>query len=156
MAYGLRGLGSRSQDSSRGSHAPPGRARRSSTGQSLAGAWSRWKGRYPRWRAPQLENCSPLDGNQALESEVFGNGHASFGGGQGEKGCQSGTSPAAYPTCTVRVELRPFNDRALNRDLAILCERVNLAAPQLPDGRLLSFAIRSSCCNLHAQEFRAT
>lgn len=58
--------------------------------------------------------------------------------------------------CTVRVELRPFNDRALNRDLAILCERVNLAAPQLPDGRLLSFAIRSSCCNLHAQEFRAT
>ena len=58
--------------------------------------------------------------------------------------------------CTVRVELRPFNDRALNRDLALLCERVNLAAPQLPDGRLLSFAIRSSRCNLHAQEFRAT
>jgi hypothetical protein len=29
---------------------------------------------------------------------VFGNGHASFGGGQGEKGRAIGTSPAAYPT----------------------------------------------------------
>jgi len=45
---------------------------------------------------------------------------------------------------TVRVELRPFNDRALNRDLAVLCERVNQASPRLPDGRLLSFTIHSS------------
>lgn len=28
----------------------------------------------------------------------------------------------------VQVELRPFNDRALNRDLAVLCERVNQAS----------------------------
>jgi hypothetical protein len=42
---------------------------------------------------------------------------------------------------TVRVELRPFNDRALNRDLALLCARVNEASPRLPDGRHLSFTM---------------
>ncbi len=51
----------------------------------------------------------------------------------------------------VRVELRPFNDRVLNRDLALLCDRVNQASPRLPDGRRLSFTIRSSCCTLAAQ-----
>ena len=35
----------------------------------------------------------------------------------------------------VQVELRPFNDRVLNRDLVILCDRVNQASPRLPDGR---------------------
>jgi hypothetical protein len=35
----------------------------------------------------------------------------------------------------VRIELGPFNDRALNRDLAGLCEWVNQASPPLPDGR---------------------
>jgi hypothetical protein len=52
----------------------------------------------------------------------------------------------------VQVELHPFNDRALNRDLAVLCERVNQASPRLPDGRLLTFTIRSSCCILAAQK----
>lgn len=52
----------------------------------------------------------------------------------------------------VQVELRPFNDRALNRDLAILCERVNQASPHLPDGRRLSFTIGSTCCILAAQK----
>jgi hypothetical protein len=51
----------------------------------------------------------------------------------------------------VQVELRPFNDRALNRDLALVCERVNQASPRLPDGRQLSFTIRSACCILPAQ-----
>src|SRR6266568_6489979 len=37
-------------------------------------------------------------GMRTLESDVFGNLQASFGGGQGEKGRVSGTSPAAYPT----------------------------------------------------------
>ena len=50
------------------------------------------------------------------------------------------------------VELRPSNDR----DRALLCERVDLAAPQPPYGRLLSFIIRSSRCILPAQEFRVT
>ena len=36
---------------------------------------------------------------------------------------------------TVQVALRPFNDRALNRDLAALCAQVGTARPQLPDGR---------------------
>ncbi len=57
---------------------------------------------------------------------------------------------------TVRVELRPFNDRALNRDLALLCERVNQASPRLPDGRLLAFTIRSLRCILPAQEYQVT
>jgi hypothetical protein len=52
----------------------------------------------------------------------------------------------------VQVELRPFNDRALNRDLAILCERVNQASLHLPDGRRLSFTIGSTCCILAAQK----
>jgi hypothetical protein len=53
---------------------------------------------------------------------------------------------------TVQVELRPFNNRVLNRDLAVLCERVNQASPRLPDGRRLSFTIRSACCTLVAQK----
>ena len=40
------------------------------------------------------------------------------------------------------VELRPFNDRQYNRDLAILCERVNTACLRLPDGRRLLFAVK--------------
>src|SRR5205807_10021613 len=36
---------------------------------------------------------------------------------------------------TVRVELRPLTDRGLNRDLALLCARVNEASPRLPAGR---------------------
>ncbi len=42
---------------------------------------------------------------------------------------------------TISVELRPFNDRQYNQDLATLCERVNAAAPHLPDGRRLLFVI---------------
>lgn len=52
----------------------------------------------------------------------------------------------------VQVELRPFNDRVLNRDLAIMCERVNQASPRLPDGRRLSFTFRRACCVLPAQK----
>jgi hypothetical protein len=54
----------------------------------------------------------------------------------------------------VHVELRPFNDRQLNRDLAVLCARINEAAPRLPDGYHLSFAISASaiCHPLPVQE----
>jgi hypothetical protein len=41
----------------------------------------------------------------------------------------------------VSIELRPFNDRQYNRDLAALCERVNATAPRLPDGRRLLFGV---------------
>lgn len=59
---------------------------------------------------------------------------------------------------TVRVELCPFNDRAFNRDLALLCARVNEASPQLPNGRHLCFSITSTftCRILPAQERQVT
>ncbi len=41
----------------------------------------------------------------------------------------------------VRVELRPFNDCQLNRDLDALCMRVATAQPRLPDGRRLVFTV---------------
>jgi hypothetical protein len=51
---------------------------------------------------------------------------------------------------TLRVELRPFNDRQLNRDLALLCARVNEASPRLPDGRHLVFALSTLECRILA------
>jgi len=39
----------------------------------------------------------------------------------------------------VTVELRPFNDRQLNRDLAAVCLKVAEARPCLLDGRRLVF-----------------
>ena len=54
---------------------------------------------------------------------------------------------------TVCVELRPFNDRQYNRDLVRLCERVNAAALQLPDGRRLLFQVHDMPCPvLHVQK----
>ena len=53
----------------------------------------------------------------------------------------------------VYVELRPFNDRQLNRDLATLCARVAAAHPQLPDGRRLVLAVRgATSATLDAQD----
>jgi hypothetical protein len=43
----------------------------------------------------------------------------------------------------VEVELCPFNDRQLNRDLVGLCERVTTNRPRLPDGRRLVFSVCS-------------
>lgn len=57
-----------------------------------------------------------------------------------------------HDATTTQVQLSPFNDRTLNRDLAPLCERANQASPQRPDGRLLSFTICSTCCILPAQK----
>ena len=39
----------------------------------------------------------------------------------------------------VEVELKPFNDRALNRDLEALCAKVAQEQPRLPDGHSLFF-----------------
>lgn len=44
-------------------------------------------------------------------------------------------------SATVQVELRPFNDRQLNRDLAEVCARVNQLQPALPDGRRLVLSV---------------
>lgn len=47
----------------------------------------------------------------------------------------------SWERSTVRVELRPFNDRKLTRDLIALCERVCEQAPHLPDGRRLVLSV---------------
>ena len=44
---------------------------------------------------------------------------------------------------TVEVELRPFNDRQLNRDLETVCTQVNAAQPRLPDGHRLQFRVHA-------------
>ncbi len=54
---------------------------------------------------------------------------------------------------TVEVELKPFNDRALNRDLTILCTKVAQDQPHLPDGRRLLFRLQGArILRLDAQE----
>lgn len=42
---------------------------------------------------------------------------------------------------TVSVTFRPFNDKQLNQDLTLLCERVRKVAPHLPDGKHLLFSV---------------
>lgn len=49
-----------------------------------------------------------------------------------------------WGTDKVSVELRPFNDRRLTRDLVELCQRVNATQPRLPDGRSVVLWIPSS------------
>ncbi len=51
-----------------------------------------------------------------------------------------------WGTDTVTVELRPFNDRRLSRDLEELCQRVEAAQPRLPDGRSVVLWVASSYC----------
>jgi hypothetical protein len=55
---------------------------------------------------------------------------------------------------TVLVQLRPFNDRQYNRDLSLLCQRVNEKQLHLPDGRLLLFSIQESTCPILHQQHR--
>jgi hypothetical protein len=53
----------------------------------------------------------------------------------------------------VEVELKRFNDRALNRDLEMLCVKVAEAQPRLPDGRYLLFRVQGTVIlPLDAQE----
>jgi hypothetical protein len=44
----------------------------------------------------------------------------------------------------VQVEMRPFNNRQLNRDLLAVCQRVNEFQPRLPDGSPLTLYVSSS------------
>lgn len=53
----------------------------------------------------------------------------------------------------VEVELKRFNDRALNRDLEMLCTRVVQGQLRLPDGRRLIFRMQGTgILHLDAQE----
>jgi hypothetical protein len=56
-----------------------------------------------------------------------------------------------WGTVTVEVELRPFNDRQLNRDLETICTQVNAAQPRLPDGHRLQFRVRAPTSSRDAQ-----
>jgi hypothetical protein len=58
-----------------------------------------------------------------------------------------------WETETVEVELKRFNDRALNRDLEMVCAKVAKAQPCLPDGRRLLFRVQGAeILRLDAQE----
>ena len=52
--------------------------------------------------------------------------------------------PGTITSCrrTVSVQLLPFNDRQYNRDLVLLCQRVNEKQLYLPDGRLFLFSVQ--------------
>lgn len=53
----------------------------------------------------------------------------------------------------VEVELKRCNDRALSRDLEMLCARVTQERPRLPDGRSLLFRVQGTgILHLNAQE----
>ncbi len=58
-----------------------------------------------------------------------------------------------WGTEKVEVELKRFNDRALNRDLEMLCAKVAQEQPRLPDGRRLLFRVQGAeILRLDAQE----
>lgn len=44
----------------------------------------------------------------------------------------------------VKVALQPFKDKRYNQDMEVLCERVNAAAPRLPDGRRLQISVQTN------------
>lgn len=52
------------------------------------------------------------------------------------------------------VQLHPFHDRAYNRDLSLLCHRVNEKQLHLPDGRLLLFSLRQIARPILHQQVR--
>ncbi|HKV58561.1 MAG TPA: hypothetical protein VJO32_09765, partial [Ktedonobacteraceae bacterium] len=51
-----------------------------------------------------------------------------------------------HPGQSLLLRVALIRDLRYNRDLVILCERVNTAAPQLPDGRRLLFQVRDLPC----------
>ena len=55
---------------------------------------------------------------------------------------------------TVSVQLCPFNDRQYNRDLLLLCQRVNEMQLHLPDGRLLFFSVQEMARPILHQQHR--
>jgi hypothetical protein len=54
----------------------------------------------------------------------------------------------------VSVQLCPFNDRRYNRDLVLLCQRVNEKQLHLPDGRLLVFRVQEMARPILHQQCR--
>src|SRR6266700_3294325 len=60
---------------------------------------------------------------EALESVVPGNSQAAFGGGPGEKGCASSTSPAAYPTFCLGLVAQEQKPKQSNSNSASSCKK---------------------------------
>ncbi len=54
----------------------------------------------------------------------------------------------------IRVQLRPFNDRALNRDLQALCAQVAEQPLQLPDGQRLMLEVDPHLCSTLQHQMR--
>jgi hypothetical protein len=54
------------------------------------------------------------------------------------------TGRVQWASDIVQVEVRPFNNRQLNRDLLAVCQRVNEFQPRLPDGRKLILHVSST------------
>jgi hypothetical protein len=54
----------------------------------------------------------------------------------------------------VSVQLCPFHDRQYNRDLLLLCQRVNEMQLHLPDGRLLLFSVQEMARPILHQQYR--
>lgn len=54
----------------------------------------------------------------------------------------------------VSVQLRPFDNRQYNRDLVLLCHRVNKKHLHLPDGRLLLFSVQEMARPILHQQHR--
>ena len=52
----------------------------------------------------------------------------------------------------VEIELHPFHDRQLTRDLVGLCHQVEAAQPRLPDGRALVVGMARSSCSASAPQ----
>ena len=55
---------------------------------------------------------------------------------------------------TVSVQLHPFHDRHYNRNLSLLCQRVNEKQLHLPDGRLLLFSLQETARPILYQQQR--
>lgn len=61
-----------------------------------------------------------------------------------------------WGTDRVEVELHAFNDRRLNRDLAVVCAQVNAAQARLPDGRQLQVRLsgaRRECAGVQGTRY---
>ena len=52
----------------------------------------------------------------------------------------------------LQVELRPFNDRQLKRDLEAVCAQVTAAQPHLPEGCLLRFRLSGTAAGIGSDQ----
>ena len=100
MAYGARALGSRSRDSSRGGHGPPGHTREACTGRSATGGRSVKRHAVREMRRARMALALRVTTGELTEIERF---MVSSERG-GWKSAHRGNSLAAYSTARTVVE----------------------------------------------------